>query len=385
MSKDFKKSIPSSAKARRFISSRVTKKKVNKLSDDRLPRITNESVSKHREEVIRGAKKYIYPLKQSRHRVVMISVSILVGAFIIFSSFILLSLYKFNSTSDFAYQITKALPLPFARVGGTFVPYEEYLFELKHYIHYFEQQQEVDFSSDQGKRQLDDQRQRSRDVVIDNAYARKIAKEKGITITEQEVDQQIEYLKKQNRLGNDDQVFEDVLKDYYDWTLQDFRRSIKQELLNAKVVKALDASVKPKAEQALDEINAGSTFSDVAKKYSEDETTKANGGQLGFLISKNDRNIPPETINALSQMQPGDVSKIIDLGYELEILRLDGIEDDKFKASRIAFKYGQLEDYLNDLKAEQPASYYVSIKKIEPEAEPEPETPANPAPEQPAQ
>lgn len=363
-------SVPGSAKARRFITPRIKKKNVNKLTDGAIPRITNDSVSKHREEVISGAKKYIYPLQHSRHKIVVISVSILVTILLAVSTFTLLSLYKFNSTSDFAYQVTKALPLPVGKVGSTLVPYEEYLFELKHYIHYFEKQQEVDFDSEQGQRQLDSQRQKSLDAVINNAYARKIAKEKGITVSDQEVNSQIELLKSQNRLGNDDQVFEDVLRDYYDWDINDFRRSIKQELLNAKVVKALDTTVKPRAEQAIDEINAGSNFADVAKKYSDDETTKANGGQLGFLISKNDRNIPPQTINALSQMQPGDVSDIIDLGYELEVLRLDAIESDKYKASRISFKYNQLEDYLNDIKEQDPAVVYINVKLEEPQEQP---------------
>jgi hypothetical protein len=66
-------------------------------------------------------------------------------------------------------------------------------------------------------------------------------------------------------------------------------------------------------------------------------------------------------------MQPGDVSDIIDLGYELEVLRLDAIESDKYKASRISFKYNQLEDYLNDIKEQDPAVVYINVKLEEPQ------------------
>lgn len=357
-----KKSVPGSAKARRFLTPRVKRKRISKLSKDNVPRITNDSVSKHREEVIKGAKKYVYPLQHSRQKIVTISVSLLLAIALVLTSFTLLSLYRFNSTSSFAYQVTKALPFPVGKTGGTFVSYEEYLFELRHYIHYFETQQEVDFESEQGKQQLDNQRQESLKTVIDNAYARQIAKEQNITIAEDEVDNQIELLKAQNRLGNDDQVFEDVLRDYYDWSISDFRRSIKQELLNAKVVKKLDTQVRPRAEKAQDEINAGASFASVAKKYSDDETTKANGGELGFLVSKNDRNIPVQTINALSQLQPGEVSDVIDLGYGLEIVKLDGIEDDKYKASRVFFAYKPLDDYLNDIKESDPATVYIKVE-----------------------
>jgi hypothetical protein len=370
MKKKNKRLVPGSAKARRFLTPRIRKKDVNSLSNDRIPRITNDSVSKHREEVISGAKKYIYPLRHSRHRIVLVSVSILVSILLVVGSYTIFSLYRLNDTSNYAYQVTKAVPLPVGKIGSTFIPYEEYLFELKHYIHYFEEQQEVDFDSEQGQRQLDNQRQESLNTVVNNAYARKIAKEQAITVSDQEVDAQIELLKNQNRLGNDDKVFEDVLRDYYDWTIGDFRRSIKQELLNAKVVKKLDTRVQPKAQEALDAITAGTSFGDAAKQFSEDETTKANGGQLDFLISRNDRNIPVQTINALNQLQPGQVSDIIDLGYGLEIVRLDGIESDKYKASRIFIPYKELKDYLNDVKEQQPATVYVRVELKEPQEQP---------------
>ncbi len=49
------------------------KKSVEERVSDALsnvPRITNETVGDHREEVLSSARKYIYPLKQSKHRVV---------------------------------------------------------------------------------------------------------------------------------------------------------------------------------------------------------------------------------------------------------------------------------------------------------------------------
>jgi hypothetical protein len=43
-----------------------------------VPRITNETVAEHREEVLSTARKYIYPLRHSKHRVVRISISLFV-------------------------------------------------------------------------------------------------------------------------------------------------------------------------------------------------------------------------------------------------------------------------------------------------------------------
>lgn len=354
-----KSSIPGAAKARRFLTPRVNKKQARSVTDDAIPRITNDTVSKHREEVISGAKKYIYPLQHSRHRIVLISVSILVALLIGFTTYILLSLYKFQSTSAFTYQITKVLPLPFAKVGGSFVSYEEYLFELRHIIHYFENQIEVDFDSEQGKTQLEEEKKKIRDTVVNSAYATKIAREKGITVTEEEVTAQIEMLRSLNLIGNDQQVFEDVLQSFYDWDINDFRRSIKQQLLNAKVVQSLDPSVGAEAEKALAEIQSGKDFAVAAKEYSDDASTKENGGNLG-IVDDNKAYLLQE-YEALKSLKPGEVSGIIVLDNSLAIVKHLGNEGEKIKAAHIVFKYKDLAEYLNDYKAKEPATVYIKL------------------------
>lgn len=354
-------SIKKPKSARRFLRPRVKSKETSAVNTESIPRITNENVSQQREEVLSGAKKYVYPLKHSRHKIVIVSVSIVVAMFIGFMTYTLLNLYKFQNTSKFMHQVTKIIPFPVARVGGTFVSYESYLFELRHYIHYFENQQELDFNSDSGKAQLAEQRKRSLDTVVNEAYINKIAKEKNITVSNEEIVKQITLLKSQNRLGGEDKVFEDVLKDFWGWSTSDFRRSISNEILKNKVVQALDPTVRVKANTALAQINSGKDFATVAKEFSDDETTKDKGGELGFLVSKSDRNIPPQTAEALFNLKTGEVSKVIDLGYGLEIVKNLGVQGDKVKAARIFFAYKDLDSYLNDYKAQQKARVFIRV------------------------
>ena len=356
-----KDEISKPKKARRFLRPRAKKSSGSSVNHDSIPRITNDNVHEHREEVISGAKKYVYPLKQSRHKIVIISVSIIVALFVGFMSYTLLSLYKFQDTSKFTYQITKIIPFPVARVGGQFVSYEKYLFELRHYTHYFENQQELDFTTQSGKDQLKEQKKRSLDQVINEAYIKKIAKEKNISVSSEEVDKQIELLRSQNRLGADNSIYEDVLKDFWGWSVEDFRRSISAEILKNKGIQQLDTSVKTEADKALAELNAGKDFASVAKTYSDDETTKDKGGELGFLISKSDRNIPPQTAEVLFNLKPGQTSGVIDLGYGLEIIKNIENQGEKIKAARIFFAYKDLDSYLNDYKAEQKARSYIKV------------------------
>lgn len=358
MTKD-KKFFKRSGKKSRFLAPRVKRKQAVAPTDDAIPRITNETVSQHREEVLSGARKYIYPLKHSRHKVVLISVTILVVVLISFMSYLLLSLYKFQSTSEFTYQVTKIVPLPVARVGGKFISYENYLFELRRYIHYFESQPNVDFNTPQGKSQLDEQRKKALEKVVDQAYVKKMAKERDITVTGEEVDAQIKMLKEQNRLGNDSKVFEDVLKDYYGWSVSDFRRTIADQLLAQKLRASLNPAAAAKAKDALAQLKSGKEFATVAKELSEDAGTKDKGGEYGYLISKTDRSIPAQITSALFGLKPGQYSDVIDVGYGLVIVKNVGTEGDKAKAAVIVVKYEELDKFLNDYKAKQKATVYI--------------------------
>lgn len=358
MTKD-KKFFKRSGKKSRFLAPRVKRKQAVAPTDDAIPRITNETVSQHREEVLSGARKYIYPLKHSRHKVVLISVTILVVVLISFMSYLLLSLYKFQSTSEFTYQVTKIVPLPVARVGGKFISYENYLFELRRYIHYFESQPNVDFNTPQGKSQLDEQRKKALEKVVDQAYVKKMAKERDITVTGEEVDAQIKMLKEQNRLGNDSKVFEDVLKDYYGWSVSDFRRTIADQLLAQKLRAGVNPAAAAKAKDALAQLKSGKEFAAVAKELSEDAGTKDKGGEYGYLISKTDRSIPAQITSALFGLKPGQYSDVIDVGYGLVIVKNVGTEGDKAKAAVIVVKYEELDKFINDYKAKQKATVYI--------------------------
>src|SRR5581483_5309935 len=86
-----------------------------------VPKITNETVTEHREEVLSGARKYIYPLQHSKHRIVRISVFIFIVVILGFFTLCGLDLYKVQGTSGFIYDVTKIFPVPVAKVGGSWV------------------------------------------------------------------------------------------------------------------------------------------------------------------------------------------------------------------------------------------------------------------------
>lgn len=315
-----------------------------------VPYITNDTLAEHREQVLKGARKYIYPLQHSKHRIVVVSASIFITSAVALLAYGAFALYRLQSTSTFVYRITQVVPFPIARVHGNMASYESYLFELRHYIHYYETQQKLSFQTVEGKQQLANYKERALQRVTDDAYIKELARQNKVSVTNSEIDAQIVILRNQNRLGTSDQVFEDVLRDFWGWSLNDFKRSLREQLLARKLVSKLDTGSHGQADAALAELNSSVSFADVAKKYSADAATKDNGGDYAAAIDKSNRNIDARVTAAIFALKPGAFSKVIDTGYTLEIVKLNSMEGDKAKASHIQVNFKDINSYLKPLK-----------------------------------
>lgn len=330
--------------------------------DPKDPKITNTTVAEHREEVLGSARKYIYPLQHSKHRIVLISTGIIIALAVVFMAFCVAALYKFESRSNFLYRVTQVVPFPVAKTGSRFVAYENYLFELKHYIFFYENQQKLDFTTEAGQQQLEEYKKRALNKVINDAYIKELADQYDVSVSRTEIDDQITLLRRQNRLGGSEQAYEDALKQNFGWTIDDFRRVIKQRLLEQKVLAAVDTDAQKQAEKALAELEDGKDFAKVAKKYSEDGVSRENGGEFGFPIDKANRDISAQTTDALFSLKKGETSGIINTGYSLEIVKVLDRKNGKVEGAHIVFNFESLDSYINDLKDEQAARVYIGVE-----------------------
>ncbi len=328
---------------------------------DKDTRVTNDTVALHREEVLKGARKYIYPLQHAKHKLVGISISVFLVALLGFFSYCVVVLYKTKNYSDFIYKVTKVVPFPVARIGSDFVPYENYLFEINHYKHYYQTQQKLDFNTDAGKAQLAEFKKRALDKVVDDAYVKEIAKQNNITVSESEVDDAIKVVRDQNRLSGNDQELSNILNEYWGWNIKDFRRSLKTQTLNHKVVSFLAKDTHDKANTAYQQLKNGKDFAQLAKEVSEDNITAQNGGEYGALLDKSSRDLSPKIADAIFKLKPNEYSGVIDTGYGLEIVKVLEVKGNQVRAAHIAFNYKDTPQYLNDIKAKQKSRKYISF------------------------
>jgi hypothetical protein len=332
---------------------------------DDVPTITSETIAEHREEVLKGARKYIYPLRHSKRKIVAVTITVIVAAVIGLFVYCYFALYRYYQYNTFLYRVTQVVPFPIAKAGGKYVDYENYLFDVRHYVHYYQTQQELNFGG-ADKDQLLAYRKQALQNVIDNAYIKQLAGKYHVTVSDKEVNLRLNEVRSQNRLGGNNKVFADVLRDYWGWSINDFKRSLKQEILAQKVSAKLDNADTQRAASALAQAKNGGDFGALAKKLSDDPSAKDNGGDYGFAITKTNPNVPPEVVNALFGLRSGQVSDLILASPVLagqppsfQIVKVTGLNGDTVTAQHIVINLKDATTYIKQLRQIDPPRSYV--------------------------
>ena len=327
---------------------------------ENIPQITNETVAEHREDVLKGARKYKYPLQHSKHRIIIISGSLLALAVVAFFLYVGLALYKFQSSSAFIYRVTQVLPVPVARAGSSFVTYENYLFELRRYKHYYQTQQRVDFGGNDGKRQLALYKPKAMDQVVQTAYVKQLAAAHHVSVSASDVNAEIDALQAQNQTNN--QELADVTSKFFGWSIDDLKRELKNELLAQKVADTLDTAANSRAASVLDQLHGGADFGTLASQSSDDIATKGSSGQYtNQAISAASTDVPPAVVRQLLTMQPGQISGVIQAGNTLEIVKLISVNGGKIQAAHISFNVAPIDTFVTQYAKTHKTHTYIKV------------------------
>lgn len=324
-----------------------------------IPNITNETVAEHREDVLKGARKYKYPLQHSKHRIVIISTVLIIAALISFLVYSGLALYRFQSSSAFMYRVTQVLPFPVAKAGSHYVAYENYLFELRRYEHYYQSQQQVDFNTKSGKDQLASYKPKAMAEVVQAAYVKQLASQHHVSVSRAQLNDELDSLRAQNQ--SSDQELADVTNKFFGWSIDDLKREIKQELLAQDVAAKLDTATQARAASVLGQLQSGADFAALVTQNS-DAADKANGGQYADgAITAASTDVPPAVVRQLLKMKVGQTYGVIQAGQTLEIVKLLGSSDGKMQAAHISFSLTPIDTYVNQYKKTHPTHTYMKV------------------------
>ncbi len=343
------------------------KKLISKIKDRKKPepvtpspsRVTNDTVSEHRDEILSKGRQFKYPFQHSKHRIALISVILVVLGIVLVGTFTSLRLYTWQSTNDFTYRITQVLPFPMARVNGTWVSYESYLFELRSSVHWQQKYGTTDLNSPDGRRQIDYLKRSALDKAMVNAIAHSLADEHNITVSQGEVDQVVDRIKASG--GN----LEQILGESFNFTEKELRRYIKDNILRRKVAKELDQEAPKRAEELLQQVRGGKAYADVARESSDDLETKQLGGELG-VVEKNHANVPQEVADKIFQMQVGEVSDVISTPSDYFIVRVDErVDENRAKVSIIRIKVKDMAQYLKEYREQGKVTEFINLPTME--------------------
>lgn len=122
-------------------------------------------------------------------------------------------------------------------------------------------------------------------------------------------------------------VPEEELKKYYQEHVQDFIVPVTVRVRHIFVKAPVEATVeskvkgKEKIEGLLQKLKKGADFADIAKDFSEDEDSAANGGDLGYLSPGKTNSESFEKI--VFALKSGEVSNIIETPFGYHIVKCD--------------------------------------------------------------
>jgi peptidyl-prolyl cis-trans isomerase D len=102
-----------------------------------------------------------------------------------------------------------------------------------------------------------------------------------------------------------------------------------------------DAAVKAKAEDVLKQAKSGADFAELARKYSEDEASAKNGGDLDFFARGK---MVPEFDQVVFSMMPGQISDLVKTQFGYHIIKL--VDKKPAKTQTLADVRQQLTDQL---------------------------------------
>ncbi|MFZ3215865.1 MAG: peptidyl-prolyl cis-trans isomerase [Candidatus Acidiferrales bacterium] len=119
-------------------------------------------------------------------------------------------------------------------------------------------------------------------------------------------------------------VSDDTLRAYYNSHIDDYKveNRVHVEHILFKTVGKTDAEIAEihqTAEEVLKKAKSGANFEDLAKKYSEDDGTKAKGGDLGWIV---EGQTVPEFQQAAFTLPKGSISDLVKTQYGFHIIKV---------------------------------------------------------------
>lgn len=291
-----------------------------------------------------GKTKISSLLKKKNVKIFIIAAAIVLVIIIGSIAILGVGIYKYAWTSGggilqkIAATAQNNLPFPIAAVNTThydwknpqgifafnFIAISEWEKNVNSLKRYYEKEG-VDFSTEEGKKQLDSIRGAVLDKMVMDKVVSGLAQEKDIKITEADI--KVEMDNAVNVFGSLDELTK-IIQEMYGWNLEDFKNNIlvpylEQKKLLEKIYDAEkeNADAKKRAEEVLARAKMpDADFAALAREYSDDFFTRDQGGDLGtFGLGVMNQSFE----DAAFALKVGEISDLVETPYGYHIIKVE--------------------------------------------------------------
>jgi len=131
---------------------------------------------------------------------------------------------------------------------------------------------------------------------------------------------------RKDQLNNDLEITDDEILQYYNDSGQRFAQDERRQASHILILLGEDEALSLKrANDTLERINNGESFSDLVMAISDDEGSKRSDGDLGMLPRSQ---LPGALGDAIFSMAEGEISEVVRTDFGFHIVRLDRVESD---------------------------------------------------------
>jgi len=304
----------------------------------------NSTTTSKKEEVVKKPAEKTKKKKKKKTRVLL---TVLVVIIVIAGSIFVLGLgiYKYSWQSQtaglgsrIAATAINNLPFPIAAtnikeynwkepqglLAFRFIAIKEWEGNVSSLKQYYEKEG-VDFSTPEGDAQLSMIKSSVLEKMIMDEIIADLAREKGIKLTRDEIDAEIENAA--GAFGSREEV-EKMIAEMYGWDMDDFQsKVIIPYLQQVKLLEIVfdqekeNAESEQKAHDVLGKAKApDANFEELAREYSEDPFTRDQGGDLGTF----GRGVMvPSFEDAAFALERGQTSDLVETPYGYHIIKLE--------------------------------------------------------------
>lgn len=318
-----------------------------------------EQLEERREKVLAKGRKFKYPLQYARHKLVFNTILIALLAVIVVLVAGWLMLYKTQTTSDVLYRATQMLPVSVANVDGKEVRYSDYLMIYRSSLQTVEQQSGKLGDDADANAVRNEYKRASLDSAEEYTYAMKIAEERGITVSDEEVAEEFNKHLNMGGVERSEESFLKILNDNFGMTKSEYEKMLKMSLLKYKVMMEIDDNAKTidsKVQKLLKEKEGDMRA--VAEELGEAVQYEETGGLV------DNKNIDGGRSTAAQTLEPGEVSErfISTSGDGYYYVKLISKTDAQVNYVSIKIPFTKFDEEMKNLRDNGGITEYITIE-----------------------